>query len=416
MTGPWRAPLPAGSGWSLASVLVALTAGLLRTIVVARFLQPSEIGLMGVALMAVGFVEAVASTGVDTALVASRKDVESYIDPAFTIQAVRGFTVMGLLWAAAPTIAWTFHSDDAIPVIRSMSVIAALRGVSNPAVALAVRSLNFRRVFWWSLPEALASLCVTIALAYIRRDVWALVIGVIAGQAIGSLASYGLVARRPHVVLSRWRIHELLQFGRFVSGSRALMYFSVNLDAAIVGVAMGTHALGLYQFATRVAELPVVTFTRAVGQVALPALSGLEVGATTLRKAWQTLFLWVLVVNSGAAVLIVLLGEQVVNAVAGRQWTEAVPVMQILAAAMVCRAVIVLTGQLLDAAERPALTMRLNAVRLAALLVLLPLLAGWRGVTGVAQGVLLVNGGAALLALRLSGRVLAHKRRARDAD
>lgn len=51
-------------------------------------------------------------------------------------------------------------------------------------------------------------------------------------------------------------------------------------------------------------------------------------------------------------------------------------------------------------------TWRLNGIRLAALLVVLPILGGWAGVHGVAQGVLLANAGAALLALRFSTRVM----------
>ena len=65
----------AGSAWALGSVVVALSAGLIRTIFTARFLEPAEIGLMGIALLALGFIEAVSSSGVDTALVAQRKDV-----------------------------------------------------------------------------------------------------------------------------------------------------------------------------------------------------------------------------------------------------------------------------------------------------------------------------------------------------
>src|SRR5262249_49026249 len=258
--------LLAGSGWALASVAVALSSGLLRTILIAHVLGPAEIGLMGVALLALGFVEAVASTGVDTALVAVRDEVETYIDPAFTIQVTRGIAVMGLLWAAAPAVAWAFHTAAATPVIRSVSVVSALRGLMNPAVALAIRRLDFRRVFWWSLPEALTSLGVTLAVAFARRDVWALVVGAIAGQVAATIASYGLVPRAPRLTLTRERIGELLRFGRFVTGSRALMYFSVYLDAAIVGLTMGTQTLGLYQFASRVAELPVVTLTTPLAQ------------------------------------------------------------------------------------------------------------------------------------------------------
>jgi O-antigen/teichoic acid export membrane protein len=399
------AQLRAGSAWALASVAVTLSAGILRTFVVARFLEPVEIGLLGIALLALGFVEAMTSTGVDTALTA-RREVETYIDPGFTIQVARGFAVFGLLWAAAPAIAHLFGNGAAVDVVRSVATIAALRGLANPAVVLPVRRLDFRRVFWWSLPEVLSSLLLSIGLVYLRRDVWALIIAVVIGQAVGTIASYGLAQRRPRLVFHRQRILELLRFGGFVSGSRALMYFSVNADAAVVGVVMGTQALGLYQFATRVAELPVVTFTRAVAQVALPALSGFETGAETLRRAWRTMLGWVMAVNAASVVIILMFGETIVGAVAGRQWLPAVPIMRILAAAMLFRGILVLTGQLLDAVGQPAQTLRLNAVRFGTLVVVLTPLAAWDGPRGVAQAVLVANGIAVLWASRLTARAL----------
>ena len=411
MTDAGHARLRAGSAWAFASVGVVLASGFFRTIVGARYLAPADIGLIGIALLALGFVEAVASTGVDTALVASTEDVESYFDPAFTIQVVRGFAVFALLWAVAPAVAWMYNEPGATAVIRAVAVTAVLRGPTNPAVAIAVRRLDFRRVFWWSLPEVVCSLGLTFAVVLVRRDVWALVIGIVGGQAVGTIASYGLVPRMPRFTLHRQPLEKLLRFGRFVSGSRALMYFSVNLDSAVVGYAAGVYTLGLYQFATRIAQLPVVTFTRAAAQVALPALSGTHENTGGLRRTWRTLLLWVFWVNVAAAIVILIAGEAAVEAVVGPQWLPALPLMRILAFAMPFRAILLLAGQLLDARGQPELTMRLNAIRLAALIVVLPALAGWSGVQGVAQGVLLANAGAAVLALRLSTRVLAAPRR-----
>ena len=402
-----RARLGSVSAWALASVLVGLFFALLRTVVIARVLDPIEIGLMGIALLALGTLEAVTNSGVDTALVARRTDVEPYLDPTFTIQVARGLLLFALLWVLAPLLARAFHSDAAVSVIRSVAAIAVLRGIANPAAVYAVRELDFRRVFWWSLPEVVASFCLTVAFAVVRRDVWALVIGSVGGQLVGSAASYGLVPRRPRVVLHRARMRSLLQFGKFVSGSRALMYLSVNLDSAVVGMSMGTHALGLYQFAVRVAELPVVTFTRALAQVALPTLSGLHTSAAALRQAWWMLVRWVLTTSVIVALAIVLFGAASVRVLVGERWLDSVPAMRILAVAMLFRAMIVLTGQLLDAVGRPAETLRLNAVRFAALLVVLPPLAAWDGLRGAAQAVLLANAGAAILAVRMSWRACA---------
>jgi O-antigen/teichoic acid export membrane protein len=94
----------------------------------------------------------------------------------------------------------------------------------------------------------------------------------------------------------------------------------------------------------------------------------------------------------------------VVDVIAGVRWLEAVPLMRTLAVAMLFRAIVVLTGQLLDGVGRPGLTLRLNAVRLAALVVLLIPLAAWGGTAAVAWGVLAANAGAAWYAIRLSSR------------
>jgi O-antigen/teichoic acid export membrane protein len=138
----------------------------------------------------------------------------------------------------------------------------------------------------------------------------------------------------------------------------------------------------------------------------LPALSGFESGAEAMRRDWRTMLGWVVVVNAASAVVILIFGEAAVHAVAGRQWLPAVPIMRILAVAMLFRAILVLTGQLLDAVGQPAQTMRLNALRLGILVVVLAPLAAWGGLRGVALAVLVANAAAALRATRLSARAL----------
>jgi O-antigen/teichoic acid export membrane protein len=345
---------------------------------------------------------------VDSALVAKRQEVDAVLDSAFTIGLIRGILVCSLLWGSAPFVARLFGTDAAVAVIRAVGSVAALRGLANPATALAVRALDFRRAFWWSLPEQLVALGVTIALAVVRRDVWALVIGVIAGQVAGTLASYGLVRSRPRLDFDRHRAGALLHFGSRVSAARALSYVSVTLDAAVVGVTMGVHALGLYQFAVRVAELPVLTFTRAAAQVALPALSLQQADQAAMTRTWRALAWPVLGVNTAAAIAIVLFAHPLIGVVVGERWLPAVLPMQILAVGMLFRGFVILSGQLFDAVGSPSFTLRLNAVRLVTLVACLSVLAPAAGLEGAALAVLLANAAGALLGWRWSRTVIRH--------
>ncbi|HYJ80778.1 MAG TPA: oligosaccharide flippase family protein, partial [Longimicrobiaceae bacterium] len=321
------------------------------------------------------------------------------LDPAFTLQLLRGLLVAAALWAAAPPVASFFATPGAVPVIRALGLVAVLRGLANPAVALAVRRIEFARVFWWSVPEGLASFTLAVGVALIRRDVWALVAAALGMQLVAAVASYALVPRRPRLTLRGGR--RLLRFGGWVSGARTLMFLSVNADNAVVGRFLGTSALGIYQLAFRVSELAVVTVARAAGQVALPALSRLRTAAERGRE-WGAVLRPVLAACCAYAVAVCLLGGPLLERLLGPEWRAAVPALRILAVAMVFRAVVVVASELFNAAGRPHLALQVNALRLVVMLAAIyPLMQAF-GLPGVALAVLLAGLASAAMGLYLA--------------
>lgn len=394
----------AGSGWALLTLAVGMGAGLARTVVVARLVGARELGLMGVALLALGAVEACTATGVETALVTGRGDVEGELDAAFTVQAARALLVAAALWLAAPLVASGFGAPGAAPLVRALGGVAVLRGLANPAVAVVMRRIDFARLFWWSLPEAAAGLVVSVAVAVVRHDGWALVAGVAAAQAAATAASYAVLPRRPRLSLNG--AGRLLGYGKWVGGSRLLMFLSLSADNALVGRFLGVGALGLYQLAFRLGELSVVTVTRAALQAALPAFTALG-GGPRLRAGFRAVLVGVVAVNAAYAAGVLVLAGPVLRRALGEAWVPAVPVLRILAVAMVFRGVVVVASELFHAAGRPRLTLEVNAVRLAVMLgAILPLMRS-RGIEGVAVAVLLSTVAAAALSLLRARSVFA---------
>lgn len=382
-----------------------LAVAVLRTLVVARLLGPEDFGTVAIALLALGFIEAVTATGMDTALVSQPGDVEPDLDPAFTLQTLRGVAVAAVLWILAPLVGRIFDNASAVPVVHAISAIAVLRGLVNPASLLLAKRFEFRRIFWWSVPEMLGGLGLAVGFAYVRRDLSALVIAAVGSQVVATAASYGMAPRRPRFSREWARMRRLLHFGKWVSGARALMHLSVTADAFIVGSLLGTRALGLYQFAYRVAELPVVTFTRAVGIVALPGFSERQGRPIELRQAYRAALRLALGINCTFALGVLLFGGVAVEWLIGAQWLPAVPVVRILSAAMVFRAVLIVSSQFFDAARQPRLTVRANLVRLSVLLVTIGPLASVFGMHGAAISVLLSSLVAAGVCLWLSRAV-----------
>lgn len=86
----------------------------------------------------------------------------------------------------------------------------------------------------------------------------------------------------------------------------------------------------------------------------------------------------------------------------GERWRPAVSVIRILSAAMVFRAAVIVSGQYFDAARQPRLTVRVNVVRLAVLLLAIAPLATGFGMNGAAISVLLSTLVAAAMCLWLT--------------
>lgn len=396
----------AGGGWALLTLGLAMGAGVARTVVVARLVGARELGTMGIALLALGTVEACTATGVETALVTRRGDVRDDLDAAFTVQAVRGVLIAAVLWLLAPAAAAFFAAPGAVPLVRALGAVAVLRGVASPATALVIRRIDFARLFRWSVPEAAAGFAAAVGVALLRHDAWALVAGAIAGQAAATASSYAVAPHRPRLVADRAAAGRLLGYGRWVGGSRLLMFLSLSADNAVVGRSLGTAALGLYQLAFRLAELPVVTVARAAVQAALPAFAALHAGPR-LRAGYRSVLGMVMAATGAYAAAVLLAAGPVLGRVMGPAWLPAVPALRILAVAMVFRAMVVVASELFHAVRRPRLTLEVNAVRLAVLLAaVIPLMMRW-GIRGVAVAVLLSSLAAAAWAHHRARRMFA---------
>jgi lipopolysaccharide exporter len=391
----------AAGGWAFSARTLVSAAGFARTLVLARLLSPHDFGVMGAVYLILGAIEALTGTGFETALVQRRHDVEQFYDSAFTLQALRGIVLAVLLWLAAPLAAAFFRGPILVPVLRAAALVLVLRGLANPAKARLMRELRYRALFWWTFPEVVIGLGVAIGLGVILRTVWALVIALIAGQAVATVVSHLMARRRLRLALDWARLREIAHYSKWVLATGIVSFLSLQGDNGFVAKALGIAALGFYQVAFRIAELPVTGFTQAVSQVALPALSALQDERERLASWYFAAQRVVLLVHGTFAAVVALFAAPLTRALLGARWLPMVPALKILAVAMLLRSVAALAGTLFNALGEPRFAYRLQAWRFAILAATIyPLTRLLGGLEGVAGAVLLSVLGATVLCIQ----------------
>jgi O-antigen/teichoic acid export membrane protein len=185
------------------------------------------------------------------------------------------------------------------------------------------------------------------------------------------LVSYIVHPYRPMFRIDSNKGKELFAFGKWVWSASILAFLLFEGDDVVVGKVFGTRALGLYQMAYRLSNLPATEFTRTISQVALPIYAKLQKELPKLRK----IYLKVLQVTSLFAFLIggILLsfGFDLTTIFLGTQWQEMVPVMQILAIYGIIRSIDASSVPLFQAVGMPKFVTILQFLRLVLTIILL---------------------------------------------
>jgi PST family polysaccharide transporter len=381
-----------GVFWISVSKGISEAGGFVRLIFLAHLLSPQDFGVMGIALFALGVLDVFTQTGFDMALIQRRGNIGPYLDTAFTVQLVRGFILASVIWFAAPYVATFFDTPSASVVLQTLGIVTILRGLVNPAIVSLNRELDFAKILIWNLSETVSSLLVAIILAITYRNVWALVGASIAGQGAKTIVSYILVKYKPRLTVDIKGATDLGRFGIWVLASNVVVFLSLQGDNAFVGKVFGSTALGFYQMAFRISELPVYTLTYVISQIAFPMFSMLQSDKTRLKIKYIQAFQFLALTTGLIALLIFVFANQLILLLLGANWISIVAILRVLVIANYLRSMFALGGWLFYALGKPELNFYMNALRLFSMVVLIYPLSQYFDLIGVSIGVLVATG------------------------
>lgn len=378
-----------GGMWVFGLRIISRSLGFVRTIILARLLAPSDFGLLGIAMLAIATLETFSQTGFQAALVQKKDNIESYLDTAWTVSAIRGVILFLILLLSAPVVAKFFNSPQAALVIKVVAVSTLLSGFRNIGILFFQKELEFNKQFTYELSATLVDVTVAITLAFMLRNVWALVWGGLAANFVRLFMSYILHPYRPHARFNKAEFKELFGFGKWVLGSSILGFLITQGDDIFVGKMLGVTALGFYQMAYLISNLPATEITHVISQVTFPAYSKLQDDLPKLREAYLKVLQVTAFLSFPAAGLIFVLAPDFTQIFLGEKWLPMVPAMQILVLAGLVRSIAATTGHVFYAVKRVRIDTILQLVRFVILALLIyPFTVKW-GLLGASIVVLL---------------------------
>jgi lipopolysaccharide exporter len=359
-----------GAAWNLATGVGSRVVALVGTLILTRFIAPTEYGEITAAVVAIATAMTFTDACVGQSILARRIGPDSCFH-GFVLHLLTGLVGLATVVLSAPYLGGWLDAPGMARFVPGFAGAALLERASYVPGKILLRDMRFRTVALTRGTAELVFTAVSLALApYVHG--YAIVAGNLARSAF-LMVVYALRAdHRKWFVPQRLRwpvVRDLLGFGLPLSAGSIAGFAASNWDNLLVGRFFGASTLGAYRLSQSLAATPVTNVAEQLGDVLLPAFAHLDVERrrTGLLRAAAIMALVTFPLSWGLAAV----APTIVRTLFDRRWAGIAPMLMILSAMATPRPMTWALTAFLQAQQRPRAVMLLSVLNLGTMLALL---------------------------------------------
>lgn len=243
--------------------------------ILTRLYSPMEFGIFAVFVALLGLISVASGFRFELAIPISRHHLSAFHLLSLAMSINIGFSVLTLIAVVIlrrPIAVWT-KTPALAGYLWLLPVSVFLFGTVRVLNYWAIRQLNYSRVAYTKLSQALANVTIQITAGIAQFGVLGLIIGQIFGQVTGvvSLARFAkkTFPANTHFSVRRMRLVAARQrnFARYDTPAAIIDTVSEQFPALLFAVFFNPAISGFYLLAQRVLSIPVSLIGQAIGQV-----------------------------------------------------------------------------------------------------------------------------------------------------
>lgn len=371
---------------SFAEKYLLLMLNLLATMLLARLLSPDEIGAYALGAVLAGLLQALRDFGVGSYLIRTPELSIAHLRAALATSLLVACVLASLLFALSWPATDFYHDARVGIVLRWLALNFLCVPYAALALALLRRQLRFGRILAINLASAISQLTIGVACAWAGLGYMSLVWGATAAAFVTLVMSICLHPEDLPFLPSSRGMRQVLAFGSLSTLGSVVDEAGVAAPELILGRLAGTQDVALYGKAIGLLNVFNQLVTSAVSPVIFPWFSAQARAGTALQQAFLRTASYMAALAWPFFGFIALNTPQLVKLLYGQQWDACVPLIRVMCLASALYSMFSMARYLFVALGAVAAQARLDAVAVAARVVLV-MLAAPHGLLAVAWAV-----------------------------
>ncbi|MGB7396110.1 MAG: lipopolysaccharide biosynthesis protein [Pricia sp.] len=325
-----------GFYWNAIQLVINQFFSFVVRLVLARLLFPEQFGLIGMAVIFIGFIRTINELGITAALIQREEEqmnLEHYHTSFWSglVWSLLLFLVMS--FAVAPLGAWFYDEPilETLIIVMSISIMFTPFSVVNKAIL--TRKMNFKSIAKVENSASFIAGVISIVLAFSGAGVWALAFNSVAVMIIVVPLYLKFCDWRPKFIWEKQAFKDIFGFGMFTSMTNLINYLINNFDYLVIGKLVSAEALGAYTFAFILTDTVKNRIASVISNVMYPVYSKLQSDKEKSKALYNRVVEYNCILIYPIMLGLFIFAEPLIINIFGEKWVDSVYPSQLLAAA-----------------------------------------------------------------------------------
>lgn len=333
--------------WSVAEKYANLLVSLAGSMVLARLLTPTQVGVFSLCASVLAVAGILRDFGVSEYLIQEKELTDDRLRAAFAVAIAIAWSMAALIFMLREPLAAFYGEPGVASVLSVLCLNFLLLPLASPAFALLTREMAFRKMFVVQMISNSVHTATSIVLAWRGHGYMSLAWGPVAGIATQVLL-VTLARPRESLLLPSFReARQVLRYGTLFVASRTIEIFTRNAHEFMIGKQLGFAAVGLFSRAFGLIEMFNTAVLAAIQRVASPVFANQHRAGHALAESFArgtAIFTCIALPFLG---FIALMAGDIILVLFGHQWDAAAPLARILAISLAPTYLVALAPNLL---------------------------------------------------------------------
>lgn len=243
------------------------------SIVLARLLEPSEYGIIGIITIFINLANVIIDGGLNTAVVQKRDADNVDFSTILYFSLFLSGIVYFILYFSAPAIASFYNIKEIILVLRVLGLNLVFCAYNSIQRAYVSKYLLFNKLFWCSLIGVTVSGGIGIIMAYSGFGVWALVAQSMSYQILTTIVMSLIIKWKPIWIFSTNRFKSLFDYGWKIFVTNFIIALYNDIRGILIGKLYQPASLAFFDRGKQFPSLIMVNINASLQTILFPVLS-----------------------------------------------------------------------------------------------------------------------------------------------